>query len=126
MALPFDTTAMTAKDAVAAIAVSPLPIEVLRWLHEREASISKPRKGILDALEEKIGQASVPDPALGLAREPTTAVQPEAGSRCQVQIGGQEQWHDATLMGMLGGVKARLDDGMGTTVEVLDGRWRLI
>lgn len=66
-----DTWKLNADEAVEQIAALDAPASTFRELHARErARRGGARKSVLDAIEEKIGQASVPQPAEGLARAP--------------------------------------------------------
>ena len=69
--LLLDTHTMKAKDAVKAIALLVGTKEDFQAIHDHENKHpKKPRKQVLNALEEIIGQFDVDDPSEGLAREP--------------------------------------------------------
>lgn len=70
--LPLDTWGMTVDEARPLISTMDGTPDLFQALHDREsARPNGKRKGILDALEERIGESTVDDPAEGTARGPS-------------------------------------------------------
>lgn len=140
MDLPFDTHDLTVSESRRAIADADLSAEQIAELHAHETEhpdYDGGRKGVKDALEEKLGELEVEEPAEGLAREgeevevveeeeapePEPAVEDEAATEepegapepeIVLVADAEGQQHEAVVKERIEACIVELRDGAGT------------
>ena len=119
MSPKLDTRDLSADDAVEAVARFRGTQAELREAHRLEvAHPKKPRKSVLNALEERLGEAGVSEASAGLARAPLTSGTntPFLPGTPILYTDAKGQTHDAEYRHMLSVCVAKLKDGKGTEV----------